>query len=119
MTKVFLAVFLLSGFLKAEVKLVKLFGGTAHLPAVIGTYAPGPQQSWLWVAVDSSNPDVEAITVTLNCVGRNETRVFMYSGRPVNTLFMDLTPESARQLGCSVTAAAVRIVEATTEKVSD
>jgi len=119
MTRVFLAVFLLAGFLKAEVKLVKLFGGTAHLPAAVGAYAPGPPQSWLWVAADSSNPEVGAIAVTLNCVGRNETRVFLYSGRPVNTLFMDLTPESARQLGCTVTAAAVKVVEATTEKVTD
>ncbi|MEO8658302.1 MAG: hypothetical protein ABI693_07515 [Bryobacteraceae bacterium] len=119
MKKVFLAVFLLTGFLQAEVKIVKLFGGTAHLPPAVAIYAPGPPQSWLWVAADSSNPDVEAIAVTLNCVGRNETRVFTYTGRPVNTLFMDLTPESAKQLGCSVTAAAIKVVEATTEKVTD
>ena len=119
MKTAFLAVFLLTGFLKAEVRIVKLFGGTAHLPAAVQTYAPGPPQSWLWVAADSGNPDVGAIAVSLSCVGRSETRVLMYSGRPVNTLFMDLTPESAKQLACSVTAAAVKIVEAATEKVTD
>src|SRR6516225_4886104 len=95
---------------QAEITYAVYYGGTGLL-AALSAYNPAPDQpkTWMWVSADAAGEDVTHIAITLNCTGRNETRLELYQGRPVNLLFTGLTPSSAKALACSVTVAGMKI----------
>jgi hypothetical protein len=100
---------------QAEITYAVYYGGTGLL-AALGPYDPAPDQpkTWMWVSADAAGEDATHIAITLNCTGRNETRLELYQGRPVNVLFTGLTPSSAKTLACSVTVASMKLSAAKT-----
>jgi hypothetical protein len=93
-----------------EITYAVYYGGTGLLAAV-APYDPAPDQpkTWMWVSADGPAAEMTHIAITLNCTGRNETRLELYQGHPVNVLFTNLTPASAKSLACSVTVAGMKL----------
>ena len=104
---------------QAEISYAVYYGGTGLLGA-LSPYDPAPDQprTWMWVSAAATGEDATHIAITLNCTGRNETRLELFQGRPVNVLFTGLTPSSAKALACSVTVAGMKLSAAKTANLA-